>query len=137
MTVQLSDTVRDAKLDAVETAIGASPTLEIWSGTKPANAAATIARMAAPDIRIVSMTITEGGYFLDAEDRFDPSHAAIAADAANPEAPRTVFGMILAALRQRRQAGMPPWRTVLLGASGMALAAGLMAIVGLGRPRAR
>lgn len=40
MTVQLSDTVRDAKLDAVETAIGASPTLEIWSGTKPANAAA-------------------------------------------------------------------------------------------------
>lgn len=76
---------------------------------EPANAAATIARMAAPDIRIVSMTITEGGYFLDAEDRFDPSHAAIAADAANPEAPRTVFGMILAALRQRRQAGVPPF----------------------------
>lgn len=40
MAIQLSDTVRNAKLDAVETAIGAAPTLEIRSGAQPANCAA-------------------------------------------------------------------------------------------------
>ncbi len=41
------------------------------------------------------MTITEGGYFLDAEGRFDAGHRAMMADAATPDAPKTVFGMIL------------------------------------------
>lgn len=76
---------------------------------EPANAGAIIARMVAPDIRIVSLTITEGGYFLDARDRFDPAHPAIIADAAAPEAPRTVFGMLLAALRLRRDTGLDPF----------------------------
>ncbi|WP_138467872.1 mannitol dehydrogenase family protein [Poseidonocella sp. HB161398] len=76
---------------------------------EPANAPAIIARMAAPDIRIVSLTITEGGYFLDENDRFDPAHPAIRADAALPEAPKTVFGMILAGLRARRAAGLAPF----------------------------
>lgn len=40
MTVQLSTTVRNAKLDAIETTIGTAPTLEIRTGTKPANCAA-------------------------------------------------------------------------------------------------
>ncbi len=76
---------------------------------EPGNAAATIARMVQPDIRIVSLTITEGGYFLDAAGAFDPSHTAIQADAATPDDPQTVFGMILAALRTRREAGTPPF----------------------------
>ncbi len=76
---------------------------------EPANPSATIARMAEPDIRIVSMTITEGGYFLDSSDRFDPTHPAIKADATNPDAPATVFGQILAALRLRRDRGLPPF----------------------------
>jgi hypothetical protein len=38
--MELSVAVRNAKLDAVETAVGTAPTLQIWSGTKPANAAA-------------------------------------------------------------------------------------------------
>ena len=75
----------------------------------PADAAATIARMTQPDIRIVSLTITEGGYFLDAAGDFDPSHDAIQNDAAAPGTPKTVFGMILAALRARREAGTPPF----------------------------
>ena len=37
---QLSVTVRNARLDAIETAIGASPTLEIRTGAQPANCAA-------------------------------------------------------------------------------------------------
>jgi Mannitol-1-phosphate/altronate dehydrogenases len=76
---------------------------------EPANAAAIVARMSQPDIRIVSLTITEGGYFLDAKDRFDPTHPAITADAANPEEPRTAFGMMIVALRARNAAGIPPF----------------------------
>ncbi len=75
----------------------------------PADADAICARMARSDIRIVSMTITEGGYFLDADGRFDPDHPAMAADAATPDAPKTVFGMILRGLRERRDAGHPPF----------------------------
>lgn len=76
---------------------------------EPADADAIVARMAQPDIRIVSLTITEGGYFLDSSDRFDPSHPAIQADGTNPESPKTVFGMILAGLRARSLAGHPPF----------------------------
>ncbi|WP_417628604.1 mannitol dehydrogenase family protein [Pararhodobacter aggregans] len=75
----------------------------------PADAPAIIARMSQPDIRIVSLTITEGGYFLDATDRFDPTHPAIRADAANPEAPKTAFGMMIRALKARRDAGLAPF----------------------------
>lgn len=69
-----------------------------------------IATLAAPEIRIVSMTITEGGYFLDsATGRFDDGHAEIVADAADPDHPRTVFGLILKGLRARRAAGVAPF----------------------------
>ncbi|SPF77994.1 mannitol dehydrogenase family protein [Pseudoprimorskyibacter insulae] len=72
--------------------------------------AKTIAAMANPEVKIVSLTITEGGYFVDAKtDGFDAAHPEIAGDAATPDAPRTVFGMILAALRQRRAAGLDPF----------------------------
>ena len=40
MAVQLSVAVRNARLDAIETTIGASPTLEIRTGAPPANCAA-------------------------------------------------------------------------------------------------
>ena len=40
MAVQLSTTVRNAKLNAIETAIGASAVLKIRTGAQPANCAA-------------------------------------------------------------------------------------------------
>lgn len=40
MTMQFSAAVRNARLDAIETAVGASPTLEIRTGAPPANCAA-------------------------------------------------------------------------------------------------
>ena len=76
---------------------------------EPADAGAIVARMAQPDIRIVSLTITEGGYFLDSDDNFDPTHPMIVADAQEPDAPETVFGMILRGLRARREAGLAPF----------------------------
>ena len=67
-------------------------------------------RLTDPAIRIVSLTITEGGYFVDATtggfDRRDP---AIQADIAAPDAPQTVFGVLIAGLRARRDAGQPPF----------------------------
>lgn len=76
---------------------------------EPGNAPAIIEALADPVIRIVSLTITEGGYFLDAADRFDPTHPAILADSQTPEAPRTVFGLLVAGLKARRAAGHAPF----------------------------
>ena len=76
---------------------------------EPGNVPAIVAALADPAIRIVSLTITEGGYFLDAADRFDPTHQAIAADGRSPEAPRTVFGLLVAGLKARRIAGHAPF----------------------------
>jgi mannitol 2-dehydrogenase len=79
----------------------------------PVEPEAIIAAMASPAIRIVSTTVTEGGYYVDAKtDGFAADHPDMQADARNLHAPRTVFGMILAALRRRREAGIPPF-TVL------------------------
>ncbi|MEY4983133.1 MAG: hypothetical protein RIR62_1399 [Pseudomonadota bacterium] len=78
-----------------------------------ADNAALVAAMSDPRIRIVSLTVTEGGYFVDpATGTFDPTHPEIVADARSPDAPKTAFGAILAALRARRAAGTPPF-TVL------------------------
>ncbi len=75
-----------------------------------ADGPAIIAKLADPAIKIASLTITEGGYFIDATTgRFDPTHPAVAADGANPEAPKTVFGMLAAGLKARRAAGLPPF----------------------------
>ncbi len=73
-----------------------------------ADNAALIAAMAEPAIRIVSLTVTEGGYFINpATGRFDPEDPAIQADAIDPRA--TAFGAIVAALKARRAAGHPPF----------------------------
>lgn len=64
---------------------------------------ALIARMAARDIRIVSLTVTEGGYYRHPQTgALDVDHPEIRFDAANPETPRTAFGAIVAALQLRR-----------------------------------
>lgn len=72
--------------------------------------ATLIARMAEPDIRIVSLTVTEGGYYLDpASGGFEASHADIVHDAQHPTEPRTAFGAMIAALRLRRERGHGPF----------------------------
>ncbi|KAL3093336.1 hypothetical protein niasHT_023813 [Heterodera trifolii] len=78
-----------------------------------ANSAAVLAQLAQPTIRIVSMTVTEGGYFINAATgQFDPTHPAIVEDAKDTANPRTVFGLIVTALGRRRANGTPPF-TVL------------------------
>ena len=53
MTIQLSTTVRNARLDSIETTIGASAVLKVFTGAAPANTAAadtgtTLATVALP-----------------------------------------------------------------------------------------
>jgi len=67
-----------------------------------------IGAMAAPQTRIVSLTVTEGGYFIDPSTGvFDPTAPEIVADAANPH--KTAFGAIVAALKLRRAASVAPF----------------------------
>ena len=62
-----------------------------------------------PKIRIVSMTITEGGYFIDpATGMFNPNFPQMIKDSKNLETPDTVFGVLVQALKLRRQKGLPP-----------------------------
>ncbi|MEZ5725156.1 MAG: mannitol dehydrogenase family protein [Paracoccaceae bacterium] len=76
----------------------------------PGNPAAVIARLADPATKIASLTITEGGYFIDAATgHFNPAHPAIVADGQNPASPGTVFGLLVAGLKARRDAGIPPF----------------------------
>ena len=54
---------------------------------------ALISQMADPAIRIVALTVTEGGYYIDpVTGGFDTGHPDIQHDAANPGEPRTAFG---------------------------------------------
>jgi mannitol 2-dehydrogenase len=74
------------------------------------DAPAVIAALADPAIRIVSLTITEGGYCIDpATGAFNPAHPSMVADAAAPDAPASAFGLIAAGLRARRAAGTAPF----------------------------
>lgn len=76
----------------------------------PDNPTAIIDTLASPDIRIVSLTITEGGYFIDpATNVFAADNPQIVSDAATPENPKTVFGLIVKALKHRRESGVQPF----------------------------
>ncbi|MDR2112043.1 MAG: mannitol dehydrogenase family protein [Candidatus Accumulibacter sp.] len=69
-----------------------------------------IETMAAPSTRIVSMTITEGGYnFHHVTGEFDFGNPAVARDLAPSAAPQTVFGLVTEALRRRRERGVAPF----------------------------
>ncbi|MBU1307080.1 MAG: mannitol dehydrogenase family protein [Alphaproteobacteria bacterium] len=66
--------------------------------------------MASPQIRIVSLTVTEKGYCHDpATGKLDRGHPDIVHDLANPETPRSAPGMLVEALYRRWEAGTVPF----------------------------
>lgn len=68
--------------------------------------------MCQPGIRIVSLTITEGGYYIDPDTGgFDHKNKIIQVEK-NASEPQTVFGNIVKALKHRKESGLPPF-TVL------------------------
>ncbi len=58
-------------------------------------------RLASPSTRIVSLSITEKGYCLDAEGALDANEPALAADLAGAWPPRTALGWLAAGLAAR------------------------------------
>lgn len=72
---------------------------------------AVLDRLAAPATRIVSLTITEGGYSVnDATGEFDPRDPLTLGDLEPGERPpASVLGYLAAGLARRREAGTPPF----------------------------
>ncbi|CAM3747150.1 mannitol dehydrogenase family protein [Deinococcus frigens] len=69
-----------------------------------------IEKLADPATRIVSLTVTEGGYSINnATGEFDPTGAEIAHDLQPGAVPKTVFGLITEGLRRRRERGISPF----------------------------
>jgi mannitol 2-dehydrogenase len=76
----------------------------------PEDPEAVVERMADPATRIVSLTITEGGYGIDpVTGTFDGTHAGYVADSQPGAIPETAFGLIVEALRRRRERGITPF----------------------------
>ncbi len=77
-----------------------------------ADPAAVIARLASPECEIISLTVTEGGYFLDdgagSKGGFRADDAGIRRDLERPEAPTTWVGYVAAAAERRMQSGGRP-----------------------------
>lgn len=72
----------------------------VWAQEDPD---AVIDSIASPDIKIVSMTITEGGYNIDrVSGDFDLTNPSVKHDLENPSKPQTVFGFVAEGLRRRR-----------------------------------
>ncbi len=76
----------------------------------PDDPGAVLERLVDERTRIVSLTVTEGGYHVNqVSGRFDPSDAGIQADLADMSAPVSVFGFLVEGLRRRRDAGTAPF----------------------------
>ncbi len=76
----------------------------------PDDPEAVIEKMVAESTRIVSLTITEGGYNIsDVTGEFDVTNPDVIADLEPGAVPRTTFGLITEALRRRRKLGLAPF----------------------------
>jgi mannitol 2-dehydrogenase len=76
----------------------------------PDDPEAVIEKMAAAPTRIVSLTITEGGYNIsDVTGEFDVANPDVVQDLKPGAVPRTVFGLVIEALRRRKERGLVPF----------------------------
>lgn len=79
----------------------------------PDDPAALLDSLSDPNIKLVTLTITEKGYCRDpASGDLDASHPDIVHDLKNPNAPRSAIGYLVFALARRRAANVAPF-TVL------------------------
>ncbi|HEY0167338.1 MAG TPA: mannitol dehydrogenase family protein [Jatrophihabitans sp.] len=79
----------------------------------PDDPEAVIEQMADPATRIVSLTVTEGGYNIhDVTGQFDSENPGVRRDLAPGAVPSTAFGLVTEALVRRRDRGVAPF-TVL------------------------
>ncbi len=101
-------TLTEKSDDAVETRVIGIITAALHGKTD--GIAAVIDAMCQPDVAIVSMTVTEKGYcHLPASGNLDMQHVDIQHDLAHPEHPQSLPGLIVAAIRRRRDLGLAPF----------------------------
>jgi len=73
----------------------------------PENPLKVIEKMASPEVKIISLTITEGGYnYNEATGEFNFENPLIQHDLATPNAPKTIFGYLTQALQLRKENGL-------------------------------
>ncbi len=73
----------------------------------PADPARVFAHLEHPDVRLITITVTEKGYCLDAQGELDLAHPDIAHDVAGAAAPASLIGWIVSALERRRGKSLP------------------------------
>lgn len=73
------------------------------------NKQAVVQRISHEDTKIVSLTITEGGYNLRSDGEFDLDHPDIQYELNNPDDPKTIYGYLSAALRKRKETRQAPF----------------------------
>lgn len=96
--------------------LGEQPELRVIGAIRevlcaPQQRLAVMARLVDPQVRLVTLTITEKGYCL-APDGIDATHPDISRDLVSPGQPVSAIGWLVAGLRERRARGLPPF-TVL------------------------
>ncbi|WP_088889435.1 mannitol dehydrogenase family protein [Leptolyngbya ohadii] len=76
----------------------------------PDNRQAVVDALASPDCKIVTLTITEAGYYyIEGTGELDVNHPTIQYDLQHPDQPIGAYGFLIAALDRRRQSGLPPF----------------------------
>jgi fructuronate reductase len=98
--------------------LDASPRLQVIGAVRevlvaPSSPDAVLARLASPSVRLVTLTVTEKGYGLDANGVLDLEGQAVRQDLDSEEAPpRSVIGWLVKGLKARRAAALAPFVTL-------------------------
>lgn len=72
----------------------------------PENPSVVIARIADASIRLITLTITEGGYNFTSDGDFNWENERVKWDLQHPDQPKTIFGYLYAGLKRRRELGV-------------------------------
>jgi fructuronate reductase len=70
------------------------------------------ARLVTPSTQVVTITVTEKGYCLDASGALNTAHPAIRRDLSDPMNPQSLIGYLTEGLRRRRAQGTRPFAVV-------------------------
>jgi fructuronate reductase len=94
-------------------------------------------RLAAPETRLVTLTVTEKGYCLRPDGTLDLNHPDVLADLAAPKQPSSVIGWLVEGLARRHAAGLAPFTTLScdnLPSNGRKLRGAVLALARLRDP---
>ncbi len=102
------------------------------------SSSALVQAIGRPDIRIVSLTVTEHGYCLNrATKQLDPQHPLVVKDLADAQRPSSAIGIIVEAYRRRRESGQPAFTALScdnIQHNGTVLRDAVLALAGLRDP---